>query len=117
MPRPQIRALSAARSMKNLSSAVSHRRTDFFRGVGFCPSEKKLSLCAACFDDQAFPCIRELPFPNPPSRARRARRPMNAMSRAYAPGREDRIAKAPAKRDRKNAKWAREASPCASKTT
>jgi hypothetical protein len=69
-----------------------------------------------------------LPFPNPPSRARRAsrsrfhRRGMAAMVLAlYAPGREDRISTAEAKRDRKNAKRAREAeaivrSTCASGT-
>jgi hypothetical protein len=37
------------------------------------------------------------------------RRVMSAMGRAYAPGREDRIAAAQAKRDRKNAKRARDA--------
>jgi hypothetical protein len=49
------------------------------------------------------------------------RRVMNAMARAYAPGREDRISTAQAKRDRKNAKRTREAeaivrSTCASVT-
>ena len=49
------------------------------------------------------------------------RRVMNAMARAFAPGREDRIAAAKAKRDRKNAKRVREAeaivrSTCASTT-
>jgi hypothetical protein len=46
---------------------------------------------------------------------------MAAMARVYAPGREDRIAAAKAKRDRKDAKRAREAeaivrSTCASAT-
>lgn len=38
------------------------------------------------------------------------RRVVNATARAFAPGREDRIAAAQAKRDRRNAKRARDAS-------
>lgn len=50
------------------------------------------------------------PRPRPTlQQVRHHRRVMHAVDRAYAPGREDRIAKAQAKRDRKNAKLARDA--------
>jgi hypothetical protein len=47
---------------------------------------------------------------NTPTREQRKfhRRVQSAMARAYAPGREERMAKAQAKRDRKNAKRARD---------